>query len=366
VAITHSYVDYGAGNDTTGDGTVGTPWKTIQKALDTITRNSTDGDQINVKAGTAQVLGATLSIATYGTPTAAAPLILRGYTSAANDGGVGEINGNATYSIWTTSNTDYVHFIDLKMGNCGANVVMSNLRNYCLLYRCEIYGNTAVNGVLLSGISRVVNCYLHDLRGNYMLYSSGVSWVLGCVLDTVAAAPAAGMLFLDSVAGVAIGNVVRIRSGNIFGIRAALMLGNTVYSATGNTNEGIGMNVNSIALSNIVEGFTGGGGDGVIVREKNAMLGRDNAAYNNTANFTFTLASIFESANNDALAASPFVDPANGDFDINGTVAGVTEDAFPLTFLGLASTAPKADKGAVQAGAGAGGVLRRVMRLMGG
>jgi hypothetical protein len=47
------------------------------------------------------------------------------------------------------------------------------------------------------------------------------------------------------------------------------------------------------------------------------------------------------------------VDAANGDFDINGTVAGVTEDAWPSSFPTLTNTTPKADKGAVQAGAGA-------------
>jgi hypothetical protein len=92
-----------------------------------------------------------------------------------------------------------------------------------------------------------------------------------------------------------------------------------------------------------------------------------NAFYNNTANVGVTHNIILdETANDTALAASPWVDPANGDFDINGTIAGLTESAWPPTWLGLPSTTQKADRGAVQAGAGAGGgVLRRVMRILG-
>ena len=42
------YVSDATGNDTTGDGSVGNPWKTIQKAVDTVVA----GDTILVKAGT--------------------------------------------------------------------------------------------------------------------------------------------------------------------------------------------------------------------------------------------------------------------------------------------------------------------------
>jgi len=359
MARTHYYVSPASGNDTTGNGSIGTPWATTQHALNTITRNATDGDQVNVQAGAADVLAAPLSIATYGTPTAAAPLLFRGYTSTANDGGIGEISGNATYSIWTTSNTDYVHFIDLKMGNCGANVVMSGLRNYCLLFRCEVYGNTGTNGVLLSGTTRVVGCHLHDLAGNYALYSSQPSIIVGCYIDTGSVTPTAAVVLLDGVAAVLAHNVIRLRSGNIDGVRGAgaLALHNTIVSDGASTGTGLFLKVNSLNLNNIVQGFSGNSGKGGSTVDKNVMLLLANAAYNNATNYSLTLEMIVESINNDTLAGAPFVDAANGDFDINGTVAGVTEDAWPSAFLGLASTSSKADKGAAQAGAGGGPVI---------
>jgi len=94
MAITNYYVDPGGGDDATGDGSIGTPWKTTQYALDHIVRNSTNGDQVNIKAGAADVLAASLSLATYGAPTYDAPLRFRGYTNIANDGGYGDIHGN--------------------------------------------------------------------------------------------------------------------------------------------------------------------------------------------------------------------------------------------------------------------------------
>ena len=72
-------------------GTALLPFHTVQGALDLTTRNATDGDRINVKAGTADTLNATLSYTTYGTPVSGAILIIQGYTSTAGDGGIGEI-----------------------------------------------------------------------------------------------------------------------------------------------------------------------------------------------------------------------------------------------------------------------------------
>ena len=91
MAITNYYVDP-AINANSGTGTLGDPFGDLQYALNTITRNATDGDRINIKAGTAEVMAAAISLTTYGTPAQAAPLIFQGYTSAQGDGGIGEIN----------------------------------------------------------------------------------------------------------------------------------------------------------------------------------------------------------------------------------------------------------------------------------
>jgi hypothetical protein len=117
-----------AGSDSTAvtctqaDGTALLPFHTVQGALDLTTRDATDGDRINVKAGTTLTLDATLDYTTYGTPAAAAQLTIQGYTTSAGDGGIGVIDGAGTYSICTA--WTYVTFTDMKLGNCGSADVL--------------------------------------------------------------------------------------------------------------------------------------------------------------------------------------------------------------------------------------------------
>ena len=63
MAITNYYVDPSI-NANSGTGTIGDPFGDLQYALDTVTRDSTNGDQFNIKAGTAEVLTGTLDFST--------------------------------------------------------------------------------------------------------------------------------------------------------------------------------------------------------------------------------------------------------------------------------------------------------------
>ncbi len=170
----HYYVDPSLGSDT-GDGlSPGSAWgrasgSVVQYALNQITQDGSDGDQINVKTGSDDTLGATLSFTTYGTPNFSSPLIIRGYTSTANDGGQGVINGAATYAI--TAAVRGVHFKDMKLHNCGsANVV--SLEDYGMIENCEITNSTG-HGVVAAGNNNFVsNNYIHDIGGSGVLVSS--------------------------------------------------------------------------------------------------------------------------------------------------------------------------------------------------
>lgn len=115
MAITEYYVDP-AINANSGTGTIGDPFGDLQYGLNTVTRNATDGDRFNIKAGTAEVMAAAIDLTTYGTPTQAAPLIFQGYTSAQGDGGIGEINnGGANVSVISSTTLTFIHWIDLKL-----------------------------------------------------------------------------------------------------------------------------------------------------------------------------------------------------------------------------------------------------------
>lgn len=357
MALSQYYVDPSiAGNS--GTGTSGDPYGDLQYALNSITRNSTDGDQINIKAGTAEVLAAALTLATYGTPTEAAPLIMRGYTSAANDGGIGEINCNGV-KFWTaTTYTNYI-LIDLKIHNGGNNhLIDSNgAAGYIALIGCEVYkgaSSPSSKYLFYANYNRnvVIGCYFHDAGTSGVgVYGQGVTAVYFSRFKECVTA-----INGPTWAGC-VGNVISSPSGGTGVLTTqdmAMVVANSVYGAA-STGNGVDLGSAStsgwgVAINNVIEGFSGTGGKAV--RDAgDALMLHSNAYYNNATNESTV--EVYVSSNNDTAAASPFVNAGSDDFDINGTVTGVTEDAYPASFISMASTAPKADKGAVQAGAGA-------------
>lgn len=371
MALSQYYVDPSIAANS-GTGTIGDPYGDLQYALNSITRNATSGDQINVKAGTDEVLGAALTLATYGTPSTTAPLVIRGYTSAANDGGIGGISGNGTYAMFAATYASLI-LIDLHMHNTGSATVVT-VGNLSLVFRCEV-DNTTGGGVNLGGLSSVIaNCYVHNCGAVGISSSNRGCMIYGCYLKngtndfTIAIQVGEG--------AHAVGNIVDV-DGSTIGIQVtndvASVIGNTVFgnaaaNSGGSTATGIDQSFGgtSLMLNNIVSDWSGSGAEGIDYNG-HPVLSVNNALYNNTTGEAST-ADVIESSNN-TLGASPFVNAASGDFDINGTVTNVTEAAWPSDWPGLTtSTTPLADLGAVQAGAGAGGssVYRRVARLLGG
>lgn len=351
-----------AGSDSTAvactqhDGTTSLPWRSVQGALDLITRDATNGDQVNVKAGTAEVLAASLTLTTYGTPAETAPLIIRGYTSTAGDGGIGEINCNGV-TMWA-SNYSYVWMVELECHNFGnANgVILSS--TVSALIKCEVHkgASTPSSRTLVTAIC--VGCHIHDAGTTGIGIASGASYynyVKDCPTGISLPGVAVGNLVVDCAAiGIDLGDF-------------QVAIGNSVYSSSAATGYGIGAATNrapGLVINNIVEGYSGAGGDGLFVTTDIYAFGY-NAFYNNTA--AETLADTFLDLGNDVtLAASAFTNPGGGDFSLTTTTTA-KEVAFPGAWYGLAGTTNKQDIGAVQLGAGAGGgVIRRVMRLLGG
>lgn len=346
MAITHSYVDYGAGNDTTGDGTIGTPWKTLQKAFNTLTRNTTDGNQVNLKAGTAHVNAAALDLTTFvagGALSATAPLILRGYTSAANDGGIGEIDcGGATMFA---SAYDYLVLADLECHTFGdANGVA--IGGSCVLWNCEIHkGASSPSGRNLINCTndvRVLNCYIHSAgagaarginagsslfaAGNYIAIGSsvsGASYSLVCgagstITHNIIAAAHAGTTGMYAGYGVVTNNVLR---------NAAAGTADAIYLDSSR--------LTIVLTNNIIAGWSGAGGEGVVAANNIGPFGY-NAFYNNTANYRIVDQTYLSlTANDVALAADPFTDAANGDFSLTDAAkAALRSLGWPAAYLG--------------------------------
>jgi hypothetical protein len=378
VALTAYFVDP-AINGNSGTGTIGDPYGDLQYALNTVTRDATNGDIFHVKAGTAEVLAAALTLATYGTPTAAAPLVLRGYTSAANDGGVGEINCNGV-TMWAATTYDFVTLIDLEMHTFGNNNGVG-LRNYCHLVRCEVHkgastpsGKTLVN---LSGYVAVVGCYIHDGHTN----STSVAVSTGALVAHNYLAGFDGAGISTNNAATITGNIINlganVSSGGIVHASSnpTNVIGNVIYSSVANT--GIGINVGNssgrycnLVINNIVIGFSGVGGDGITGAAGSfAVVAGYNAYYNNTTNNSIPVT--YNDLGNDvSLSADPFTDAANGDFSLTAAAKTALRSlGWPASYLGAhANTDPHITIGPLQYGPtpAASGVVRRVARLLGG
>ena len=336
-------VDDDAAKCTQADGTTSKPWRSVQGALDLITRDATNGDQINVKAGTAQVVQAALTLARYGTPAEGAPVVIRGYTATANDGGIGEINAGGFQIGATAAITDLI-LIDLELHTFGNSIgIYPGARSAVI--NCEVHkgASTPSNKSLIFNVA-TIGCYVHDAgtTGTGIGYNPATlyNYVKDCPIG-ISGGNVVGNLIVDcTTAG--------IRSNADFGY----FNGNTVYSSTAATGKGIEIvsgNASCTVLNNIIEGYSGAGGVGISAVADLAMIGY-NAFYNNTTNES--LGDVYLDLGGDqALAASPFTNPGAGDFSIKaGSLA--LEAAWPGAWYGPAATTAKADMGAVQAGAG--------------
>lgn len=355
------------------DGTTSLPWRTDQGAVDLCTRNATDGNQVNILAGVAVVHAAALDLATFiagGALAAAAPLILRGYTSAANDGGIGEIDcGGATMFAATTY--DYIRMIDLECHSFGDNNGIY-LDSSCLVFRVTAHkGASSPSGKIMiyGGTStQVIGCYVYDVGAGAAKGISGCSRsIIAYNYVNTGTLSDASLRAIDSGSPCQlIGNIVKmggVAGTGIFVYAPGTIIGNLVYNSAAGTGSGIrsfyGNELVTI-LNNILVGFSGAGGEGVLSNNGFTAYGY-NAFYNCTANYTPGDVSFIDlTANDVSLAADPFTDAANGDFSLTDAgKAALRSLGWPAAYLGAhANTDPHITIGPLQYGptpAAAGG-----------
>lgn len=355
------YVRATNGNDSNDGLSHANAWKTIDHALDTsgggITRDSGDGDRINVNDEADVVLSAALDIdgsGQYGNPTITAPLIFQGYTSTAGDGGIGGISGGGSVSIISDTVVDAVIFHDMHLHNCGSAAIL-DLDNDCTIFNCEL-NNTSGDGARFDDKLAVIDCYFHDIGG------AGVGGWAGHIVNnffkngTKSFTKAIDHHISDNLSIV--NNIVSIggASDGISYRNDSFVSHNTVYS-NGGTGDGIvsaSTGTNSVwVVNNLVVGFSGTGGVGIRTPSGGVLMiyGHNKFYDNETDDVTGV---IFNNlGNNTALGASPFTDPSSDDFTVDATVKA---GAYPTSFKG-ASTNQFLDVGAAQRQEAGGGIL---------
>jgi len=342
--LTETYADPSiAGNS--GAGTIGDPYGDVQYAFDTMTRDATNGDRVNILAGTDEVLGAAIDFTTYGIPTSAAPLTIQGYTSVAGDGGIGGISGAATYTIFASDAFDRLNLVNLHLHNCGSAAIV-HIDNNCTMLGCEI-DNTSGLGLSMDSGTLIMDCYIHNVGANGI---GNRASILYCFLEN--GANDFGIAIGAGTDGITIAyNIISIDgASNGINVGASVMgnsiVNNSIFSSAG-TGYGIRIDgrFNTIT-NNIVEGFSGSGGRGYDINDHTLLYGH-NKAYNNATNFDVAagVQHMLDLGNNDVLSASPFVNPSGKDFRISTALKAA---GFPTSFRGAATTTQYLDVGAVQ------------------
>lgn len=344
-APTAYYVDP-AINANSGTGTSGDPFGDLQYALNTVTRDSTNGDIFHIKAGTSEVLAASLSLASYGTPSATAPLIFRGYSSTAGDGGVGVIDGAGSYSIFATQPVGFVAR-DMRFTNSGSSALLY-VGNECVLEGCQFDNTTSSSAyvVRLGSTSVVYRCVFKDYSG-FPRFGGG-SDVFGCVFDVGnnSTQPSYAVYFESTGgAGICSGNRVRIgKAGSATHGIAYQATGSTVRNNSIWSNGGTGVGIQPAAsglrdvavVNNYVEGFSGSGGKGI--RDDNtgtkpiyAVFGY-NKVYNCATAFDISGDKRIDLGGDATLGSSGLTDAAGGDFS---PTADLDDDGYPTSYASL-------------------------------
>jgi hypothetical protein len=356
MALTDYYVDP-AINANSGTGTIGDPFGDLQYALNTVTRDATNGDRFNIKAGTAEVLAAAISLATYGTPGTTSPLVFQGYTAVADDGGIGEINnGGANVAIISSATLDSISFVDMKLGNTGTAKIVE-LDRYVALINCEIHSSSAAGAVTLTNDSGLLKrCWFHDLTGNAPIVCN-VAFYQDCVIEYGVSGQYAvvplGQIIMRGCVFALSGNA---RGVSLVGAASPIVEFCSFYSNGG----GVAININSnlpIVTNNIIAGFSGVGGVGISqTATRHFHMHGPNFYYNNTTNVSATAQANYR-VPDITLTNAPFTNPGAGDFSIAAAAkAELQAQGWPSSFLGI-STNQYLDPGAAQIQAAAGGAF---------
>lgn len=345
MTLTHVYVDPSLNSDT-GLGTLGSPYGDLEYCIREATFDAVNGTQINVKSGVAEVLSNDLAAAMNDTgstpawvPVLYAPVVIRGYTTVANDGGKAEIDGAGAHGLMGVENRNYIHCIDLYVHNTGGEIAIKIAAGGSVM-RCEV-SDCSVNGIQTTNYGVIYGCYVHNVSGNGISMSgTGASAWYNRVEEGPDYVMDVGIFGFGSAISR---NTVKLNANTSSdGIitTSGPVVNNSVYCPSGGT--GIGIRVSSgsrlgSALNNLVEGFSGVGGSGyeAISTLGLTQLMGGNGVFNCTNDFLYATPVIEDIGGNEVLTESPFRDPDNGDFYPVAAAGSIREGSLPLIIGGL-------------------------------
>ena len=382
---TNYYVDAVSGSDSnagTSPGS-GNAWATFQYALDTITPDA-DGDQINVK-GT-QSVGVYVSPASwdlgdYGTPTQHAPLIIRGYTSTANDGGIATFDEGTNTRTFGDTPLNWVHFADAYFnGVSGHNTHFYKAVGIgCSFHRCHFDGPGLTSHFELHAEASIFfqDCLFEKFQygirvldhadlhfSNCVFRRNNGSGSLGNSIHAIAVSGTKSKvhvhrcIFDSNTAGGSTGNNAEIDTSG----RSVTVRNCSFYNPDNNVKWIVVARVEGtrlVFLNNLVEGYGGLGAQILHSTSSHDWYLTEtggNAAYNFTTWEDANLHTLKDWGGDElSLSASPFVDAASDDFTPDFS-AFSSNFSVPAGWPKSGATSESVDRGAIQRNS-AGGTL---------
>ena len=266
MAATNWYVDPLDG-DNANDGTSDAQaWATIQYAIDNLTQTTNQGDIINIKDSATITLSADLNYSSL-TQSNTHPVMLRGYTSTAGDGGYALIDENGTYRFGGTSTRHNMIFQNLDVTNGGFNTKLQ-LGNWCTVKECRFSNmpSTIYSFITITGGTGALieNCEFSNInRYAIAVHSTGSLLVIrGNHFFDTGAYTMIGAIDLGSATGAVISHNIFNHTGTAIGINgsgttnhAQRIFNNTFF--TDGTGDAIDIARNTFCFveNNIFEGW---------------------------------------------------------------------------------------------------------------
>ena len=201
MAASEIYCDFGAGNDGSGDGTLGNPYKTFQKAHDVIKARAAPppnhtgwgADTTVWLKGSASYLEAVL-VEEETTAGGALPMTIEGYTTTPGDGGMATFDGQGAENYGfrlqngiADTNTYYWVFKNIRFTNYATfgflGLFGAGFFAQCTFRHCRFDHNQT--GIFSVQGYKYLDCWFHD---NSVKGINGEDWgtansVLQCIFE---------------------------------------------------------------------------------------------------------------------------------------------------------------------------------------
>jgi len=343
MSLTEIYVDPSIAADS-GAGTVGDPYGDLEYAIIQETFDAVNGTRVNIKAGTAEVLTQSIQTTFHDTSVSiawnsalTAPLVFRGYTSIAGDGGKFAIDAG-TFGV-VDSGMNYWSVVDGEIyGGSVSYTLRMGIRGIVL--RMTIRDGVGSRAILTGGNGSVENCYVYNHAGTGIDTSGGR--VVDNYLETGPTNHFAIGVNMNATTLTQIERNIMILQGSAIGVKLhymGSMCNNSIYSLGGT---GVGVNTQpSVILAaiknNLIEGFSGVGGKGIdlsTLTSGNVLSIGGNAVFDCTTPYDLTPTDgiVDDLGDNEILTTSPFNDAAAGDFSPIDT-GSVKEGSLPQGWI---------------------------------